>query len=49
MLLELTTQLSGLVVLTEYSVAVVAVNVNGTGPFNDVVTGKSGDDGEFCT
>ena len=41
--------ISGLDVYTEYSVRVAAVNVNGTGPFSDAVTGKPGGDGEFCT
>ncbi|XP_065903762.1 protein sidekick-1-like [Dysidea avara] len=34
----------GLVAFTNYSVEVAAVNVNGTGPFSDVVYGLSGQD-----
>ena len=41
--------ISGLVTFAEYSVRVAAVNINGTGPFSDAVTGKPGGDGEFCT
>ena len=41
--------ISELVAFTEYSVRVAAVNINGTGPFSDAVTGKPGGDGEFCT
>ena len=36
----------GLVAFTNYSVEVAAVNVNGTGPFSDVVYGLSGQDSE---
>ena len=35
-----------LVAFTSYSVDVAAVNVNGTGPFSDVVYGVSGQDSE---
>ena len=41
--------ISELVAFTEYSVGVAAVNINGTGPFSDAITGKPGGDGEFCT
>ena len=36
--------ISGLMAYTNYSVQVAAVNVNGTGPFSDVVIGLSGQD-----
>ena len=36
----------GLVAYTSYLVEVAAVNVNGTGPFSDPVTGLSGQDSE---
>ena len=40
--------ISGLVVLTQYSVTVAAMTVNGTGPFNHPpVVGRSGGYGEF--
>ena len=44
---ETTHTISGLVVLTEYSVIVAAMTINGTGPFSDAVTGMSGEDSEF--
>ena len=34
----------GVMAFTSYSVEVAAVNVNGTGPFSDPVTGLSGQD-----
>ena len=40
----LTSVIPGLVAFTNYSVEVAAVNVNGTGPFSDPVTGLSGQD-----
>ena len=39
-----TSVIPGLVAFTSYSVEVAAVNVNGTGPFSDPVTGLSGQD-----
>ena len=40
--------ISGLVVLTEYSVTVASMTVNGTGPFSDPpVVGRSGGYGEL--
>ena len=39
-----TSDIPGLVAFTNYSVEVAAVNVNGTGPFSDPVTGLSGQD-----
>ena len=44
-----TSVIPGLVAFTSYSVEVAAVNVNGTGPFSDVVTGLSGEDSEWIT
>ena len=41
-----TSVIPGLVAFTSYSVEVAAVNVNGTGPFSDPVTGLSGQDSE---
>ena len=39
--------ISGLVAYVNYSVAVAAMTVNGTGPFSDPpVVGRSGEDGE---
>ena len=46
---ETTYTISGLVIFIEYSVRVAAVNINGTGPLSDAVTGKPGGDGEFYT
>ena len=37
-----TSVIPGLMAFTNYSVEVAAVNVNGTGPFNDAVYGLSG-------
>ena len=42
-----TSVIQGLVVFTNYSVEVAAVNVNGTGPFSDPVTGLSGQDSQW--
>jgi len=42
-----TSVIPGLVAFTSYSVEVAAVNVNGTGPFSDPVTGLSGQDSEY--
>ena len=39
--------ISGLVAITEYSVKVAAMNVNGTGPFSESVVGISGEDSEL--
>ena len=39
--------ISGLVAYVNYSVAVAAANVNGTGPFSTSVVRKSGEDGEL--
>ena len=39
--------ISGLVAYVNYSVTVAAVSVNGTGPFNDPVVGRSGVDSEL--
>jgi len=44
-----TSVISGLVAFTSYSVEVAAYNVNGTGPFSDVVYGVTGQDGKNCT
>ena len=42
--------ISGLVVVTEYSVTVAAMTVNGTGPFSDPpVVGRSGEYGEIIS
>ena len=41
-----TSVIPGLVAFTHYSVEVAAVNVNGTGPFSDAVTGLSGQNGK---
>ena len=41
-----TSNITGLMAFTNYSVEVAAVNVNGTGPFSDPVTGLSGQDSE---
>ena len=41
-----TSMLPELETFTSYSVEVAAVNVNGTGPFSDPITGISGQDGE---
>jgi len=41
-----TSVISGVMAYTNYSVEVAAVNVNGTGPFSDPVTGLSGQDSE---
>ena len=43
---KVTHTLSGLVVYVDYSVMVVALNVNGSGPFSDPVIGRSGDSGK---
>jgi len=42
-----TSVITGLVAFTNYSVEMSAMNVNGTGPFSDVVFGISGQDGIF--
>ena len=39
--------ISGLPVLTEYSVRVAAVNVDGTGPFSNPMIERSGEDSEL--
>ena len=39
--------MSGLVACVNYSVAVAAANVNGTGPFSSPVVRKSGEGGEL--
>ena len=39
--------LSGLHVLTDYSITVAAMNVNGTGPFSYPVINRSGEDSEL--
>ena len=39
--------ISGLVAFVEYLVTVAVVNVNGTGPFSNLVIGKSGEDSEL--
>ena len=39
--------LSGLVPYVDYSVIVAAINVNGTGPFNNPVIGRSGEDSKL--
>ena len=39
--------ISRLVAITEYSVKVAAMNVNGTGPFSESVLGISGEDSEL--
>ena len=39
--------ISGLVAYVNYSVIVAAENVNGTGPFNSPVVGRSGEQGEL--
>ena len=39
--------ISKLFVITNYSITVAAVNVNGTGLFSGAVVGMSGEDGEF--
>ena len=39
--------ISGLVPYVNYSVTVVAVNGNGTGPFSNPMVGRSGEDGEL--
>ena len=40
---------SGLFVLTEYSVRVAAINVNGTGLLSNAITGRSGEDGKLIS
>jgi len=42
-----TSVIPGLVAFTKYSVQVAAININGTGPPSDLVTGLSGQDSEF--
>ena len=39
--------ISGLVAYVDYSVIVAAMTVNGTGPFNSPVVGRSGDESEL--
>jgi len=38
--------ITGLVAFTNYSIEVAAMNVNGTGPFNDPIYSVSGQDSE---
>ena len=42
-----TLTISGLRAVTEYSVVIAAINVNGTGSFSDAVNGISGDPSEL--
>ena len=42
----LSSVISGLVAYVNYSIEVAASNINGTGPFSDLVFGLSGQDGE---
>ena len=39
--------LSGLFPYVDYSVIVAAININGTGPFNNPVIGRSGEDSKL--
>ena len=44
--------ISGLVAYVDYSVSVAAMNVNGTGPYNNIEVERSGEDSELiysCT
>ena len=44
---KITYTISGLVADVDYSVMVVSLNINGTGPFSDPVVERSGDNGKW--